>query len=475
MHVLLIHQLFATGDEAGGTRHFEIARRWTAAGDRVTVLTSPANYLTGASTPAPEGLPDGLTVVRTGLGASASGSKPGTDGASAPRGNGASAPPQSPTFAGRVAGFARFALAAFRAGLRVRGVDVVWGTTPPIFQAPAAWAVARLKGAPFLLEVRDLWPDFAVALGVLRMPMAIRAAKALERFLYRRADLVVVNSPGFVDHVRREGGREPVVVPNGVDPAPFLSADRAAWRRKLGWEGKFVILYAGAHGVPNDLEVVLRAARAQARAAGTADAADQSVEHATPGTSDRPVGHATPDASDRSEEHTTRARRPARQPAPQPELFAFVGSGRDLTRLRRLAEEWKLANVRFMGPRPKSEMPGILAAADCCVAILKAVPMFATTYPNKVFDYMAAGRPVALAIDGAIRQVVESAGAGLFARPGDPAALLEVVQKYRADPARAARDGKAGQAAVAARFHRDDQARRLRDAVAGLLAPEAPS
>lgn len=435
MHVLLIHQLFATGDEAGGTRHFEIARRWTAAGDRVTVLTSPANYLTGASTPAPEGLPDGLTVVRTGLGASASGSKPGTDGASAPRGNGASVPPQSPTFAGRVAGFARFALAAFRAGLRVRGVDVVWGTTPPIFQAPAAWAVARLKGAPFLLEVRDLWPDFAVALGVLRMPMAIRAAKALERFLYRRADLVVVNSPGFVDHVRREGGREPVVVPNGVDPAPFLSADRAAWRRKLGWEGKFVILYAGAHGVPNDLEVVLRAARAQARAAGTA----------------------------------------ARQPAPQPELFAFVGSGRDLTRLRRLAEEWKLANVRFMGPRPKSEMPGILAAADCCVAILKAVPMFATTYPNKVFDYMAAGRPVALAIDGAIRQVVESAGAGLFARPGDPAALLEVVQKYRADPARAARDGKAGQAAVAARFHRDDQAMRLRDAVAGLLAPEAPS
>lgn len=433
MHILLIHQLFATGDEAGGTRHFEIARRWTEAGDRVTVVTSPANYLTGASTPSPEGLPDGLTVVRTGFGGSASGSKPGTDGASASGRNGASAPLESPTFAGRVAGFARFACAAFRAGLRVRGVDVVWGTTPPIFQAPAAWAVARLKGAPFLLEVRDLWPDFAVALGVLRMPMAIRAARALERFLYRRADLVVVNSPGFVDHVRREGGREPVVVPNGVDPAPFLSADRAAWRRKLGWEGKFVILYAGAHGVPNDLEVVLRAARAQARAAGTADAA-------------------------------------------RPELFAFVGSGRDLTRLRRLAEEWKLANVRFMGPRPKSEMPGILAAADCCVAILKALPMFATTYPNKVFDYMAAGRPVALAIDGAIRQVVESAGAGLFARPGDPAALLEVVQKYRADPARAARNGKAGQDAVAARFHRDDQARRLRDAVAELLVPpEAPS
>ena len=405
MHVLLIHQLFATGDEAGGTRHFEIARRWTEAGDQVTVVTSPANYLTGAPTPPPDRLPAGLTVVRTGLGASASAA-----GRSGRR-----------SVAARVAGFLRFAFAAGRAGLFVRGVDAVWGTTPPIFQAPAAWAVARLKGVPFLLEVRDLWPDFAVALGVVRNRSAIRAAKALERFLYRRADLVVVNSPGFVDHVRREGGGEPLVVPNGVDTAPFLAADRPAWRRQLGWEGKFVTLYAGAHGVPNDLEVVLRAAKLRAAR----------VE-------------------------------------PGRELFAFVGSGREMPRLQRLAESWKLANVQFLGPRPKAEMPGILAAADCCVAILKPIPIFTTTYPNKVFDYMAAGRPVVLAIDGAIRKVVEAAGAGLFAQPGDPAALLEAVRAYRTDPARRARDGAAGRAA-AARFDRQGQAARLREAVAGLV------
>ena len=347
MHVLLIHQLFATGDEAGGTRHFEIVRRWVAAGDQVTVATSPENYLTNASTPPPEGLPAGLKVVRVGA---ASG------WASAGH-----------AFAARVAVFLRFAVAALRAGLRVRDVDAVWGTTPPIFQAPTAWAVARLKGVPFVLEVRDLWPDFAVGLGILRNRAAIRAAKALERFLYRRADLVVVNSPGFVEHVRREGGVDPVVVSNGVDPAPFIATgaagDRARVRRELGWEGRFATLYAGAHGIPNDLEVVLRAAKlAQA----------------------------------------------ARQ---ERILFVFVGSGRDLPRLRRLAEEWKLANVQFLGPRPKSEMPSILAAADCCIAILKPIPMFTTTYPNKVFDYMAAGRPVVLAIDGAIREVVEGAGA----------------------------------------------------------------
>lgn len=401
MHVLLIHQLFATGSETGGTRHWELASRLAAQGDRVTVVAGGSNYMSGA--PALAGsnaelrsgaeLPSGVDVIRPWTSAWAAGLRS--------------------SFAGRVVGFVAFGASAFFAGLRVRGVDVVWGTTPPIFQAPAAWLLARLKGVPFVLEVRDLWPEFAVALGVLRNRAAVRAAKALERFLYRRAAVVVVNSPGFEDHVRTEGARAVTLVANGADPAPFLRTDRErrAWRRRLGWEDRFVVLYAGAHGVPNDLEVVLDAAGA----AGRGD-----------------------------------------------ELFAFAGAGRDLDRLRRLARERRLENVCFLGPRPKSQMPGLLAAADACVAILKPLPQFATTYPNKVFDYMAAGRPVLLAIDGAIRKVVEDAGAGVFVPPGDSAALLEAVRAYRRDPERARREGEAGRAAVAAHFHRDGQAARLR-------------
>lgn len=405
MHVLLVHQLFATGSEAGGTRHWELASRLAAAGDRVTVVAGASNYMSGApaagaNSPASVGsasasdaeAPSGLAVVRPWTPAFAAGLRS--------------------SFAGRVAGFVAFAASSFFAGLRVRGVDVVWGTTPPIFQAPSAWLLARLKGAPFVLEVRDLWPEFAVALGVLRNRMAVRTAKAVERFLYRRADVVVVNSPGFEDHVRAEGARAVALVANGADPVPFQRADgeRRAWRRRLGWEGRFVVLYAGAHGVPNDLEVVLNAA------AG-ADGGD--------------------------------------------ELFAFAGAGRDSDRLRRLACERRLENVRFLGPRPKSEMPGLLAAADACVAILKPLPLFATTYPNKVFDYMAAGRPVLLAIDGVVRKVVEEAGAGVFVPPGDSTALLDAVRAYRRDPERARREGEAGRAAVTARFHRDAQAKRL--------------
>jgi glycosyltransferase involved in cell wall biosynthesis len=94
--------------------------------------------------------------------------------------------------------------------------------------------------------------------------------------------------------------------------------------------------------------------------------------------------------------------------------------------------------------------------------------MFDTTYPNKVFDYMAAGRPTVLAIDGVIRTVVEEAGAGVFVPPGDAAALAEAVRVYADDPARRRRDGRAGRDHVARRFRREEHAE-----VLGRLLEEA--
>jgi glycosyltransferase involved in cell wall biosynthesis len=102
-------------------------------------------------------------------------------------------------------------------------------------------------------------------------------------------------------------------------------------------------------------------------------------------------------------------------------------------------------------------MAEVLAAADCGLAILKPLSMFATTYPNKVFDYMAAGRPVLLAIDGVIRQVIEEEGAGIAVSPGDPAALADGVRRLAADPASARRMGQQGRKAVQRRFDRRQQ------------------
>ena len=351
MHILLIHQAFAALDEPGGTRHHELARYLTQKGHKVTIIASPVSYLTGNGQQkrVRKQVDDlGVTIIRS-----------------------YTLPALHRSFVWRILSFLSFMVSSFVNGLFVRKVDLVWGTTPPIFQGPTAWLLARLKGVPFLLEVRDLWPAFAVAVGVLKNKTLIRLSEWLERFLYKHADRVMVNSPGYIDHVRTRGAREVSLIPNGADPAMFdPEDDGAAFRQAHGLEDQFVVLYAGAHGLSNDLNVVLDAA-------------------------------------------TLLKDKPAIR-------IVLLGDGKEKPRLQARATELGLDKVLFLPPVPKSAMSEALAAADACLAILKPIELYKTTYPNKVFDYMAAGQPVILAIDGVVRQVVEKAQAGIPVTPGDP-------------------------------------------------------
>jgi glycosyltransferase involved in cell wall biosynthesis len=388
MHVLLIHQAFAALDEPGGTRHHEIARYLASQGHRVTVIASPVNYLTGtarsARVPWVERQKDGekIAVLRA-----------------------YTYPALHRSFLHRMFSFFSFMISSFLIGLRVGEVDLVWGTSPPIFQGMTAWAIARLKRVPFLFEVRDLWPAFAVAVGVLRQPVLIRASEWLERFLYRHADQVVVNSPGFIDHVRARGARQVELVPNGADPQMFNPIDDGAgFRCAHGLEGKFVALYAGAHGLSNDLGVIL-------------EAADLLRER-------------------------------------EDVVFVLLGDGKDKSALMAQASEMNLPNLLFLPPVPKSEMSAALAAADACIAILKPIEMYKTVYPNKVFDYMAAGRPVVLAIGGVIREVIEAAEGGIPVEPGEPVSLAEAVSSLADDREWGQRMGRNGRAYVGAHFDR---------------------
>ncbi len=249
MHILIIHQAFASFDEPGGTRHYEFARLLAAHGHKITVIASPVSYITGEQT---------LTSVSKMSQKEAGGETEGD--VLILRAKVFTAHHKS--FYHRVVAFISFMLSSFWIGLGVKNVDLVWGTSPPIFQGVTAWILARLKGAKFLFEVRDLWPQFAVAVGVLKSPVIIGLSEWLERFLYRRADQIIVNSPGFVNHVKALGARRVELIPNGSDPAMFDPTDPGTdFRREHGLEGKFVALYAGAHGMSNDLDVVLDAAK----------------------------------------------------------------------------------------------------------------------------------------------------------------------------------------------------------------------
>jgi glycosyltransferase involved in cell wall biosynthesis len=389
MHILLIHQAYTAIDEPGGTRHDEFARSLAARGHRVTVITGTRSYMLDAPAGSDRGAGrkmdgNGVEIIRCRTYES-----------------------WHRSFFRRLLSFFSFMASAAWTGLQVRQVDVVWGTSPPMFQAVSAWAVARLKGAGFLLEVRDLWPEFAVATGVLRQPVLIGLSRWLEGFLYRRADQLVVNSPGFVEAVKRAGGQDVRVVPNGADPEMFNPGDRGApFRAEHGLAGKFVVLYAGAHGLSNDLDLVLGAAHALS--------AEENV------------------------------------------AFVLVGDGKEKPRLMKQAAADGLSSVVFLPPLPKQEIGHALAAADACLAVLKPIEAYKTTFPNKVFDYMAAGRPVLLAIDGVIRQVVETAGAGLFVPPGDSAALADAVRKLMSSPGLGGAMGKRGRQAVESTFNRAD-------------------
>jgi glycosyltransferase involved in cell wall biosynthesis len=392
MHILLIHQAFTALDEPGGTRHHELARFLADQHHQVSIITSPISYLTGddqSKSSFKEDKNGLIRIYRT-----------------------YTYPALHKSFFHRLISFFSFMFSSFFKSLSVRKVDLVWGTTPPIFQCFTAWLVARLKGAPFLLEVRDLWPEFAIAVGVLKNPLLIKMSYWLERFLYRHADSIVVNSPGFIVHVAEKGGKDIRVIPNGADITQFGILDKEEARKAMGWPiDKFIAVYAGAHGMSNDLEVVLRAA-------------DETLDK-------------------------------------EEIFFYFVGDGKEKSNLVEKAVSMKLENVRFFPPVSKNKINQTLGGADACIAILKPIELYKTTYPNKVFDYMAAGRPVILAIDGVIRGVVESADCGIFCKPGDPRAMSDAVRYLYNNQKKAERMGLNGRKYLEAHFDRKQAAENL--------------
>lgn len=403
MHILIIHQAFASFDEPGGTRHYEFARLLVARGHMVTVIASPVSYITGEKIPLrPPPFPREMRGEKEG----------GGEGEEVRVIRAGVYSAHHKSFFHRVLAFFSFMLSSFWIGLGVKNVDLVWGTSPPIFQVVTAWGLAQLEGAKFLFEVRDLWPQFAIAVGVLKNPILIRMSEWLERFLYRRADRVIVNSPGFVAHVTGRGAKRVELIPNGADSSMFDPSNHGTGFRRAHHLGdKFVALYAGAHGMSNDLGVVLDAAKLLAD--------EKKIQ------------------------------------------IVFLGDGKEKPALQTCAEEMRLSNVTFLSSIPKSEMQNALAASDACIAILRPLEEYKTTYPNKVFDYMAAGRPVVLAIDGVIREVVEAAGCGLFVEPGNAAALAGAIRKLANDPKESRAMGLRGRTYLKKNFSREKMANKL--------------
>ena len=394
MRVLYLHQFFVTRDGVGGTRSYEFARRLVRSGHEVCMLSAAP-----AGGPAVRQEIEGIRLVQV-----AAGYQDYMDATKL-------------SYARRRRGFVRFAFAATAAAVRVERPDVIYATSPPLTMALPAIAASRRHRAPFVFEVRDLWPEAPIQMGALTSGAGIRAARALERFVYRRAAHVVALSPGMRDGVVA-AGKPPgqvTLIPNASDLELFSpDIDGSATRERLGLDGRFVCSYFGTMGEANDLTPVIEAAGL---------------------------------LRDRGDDRVS---------------FVLHGDGKRRGDLERRAEG--LDNVVFSDPIPdKRAIAQIAAASDVCMTIYKDVPILYTCSPNKLFDTFAAGRAALVNTPGWLSDLVEQNEAGVAVRPGDAVDLADTVARLSADPELVHRYGLNARRLAEAEFDRDRLATRLED------------
>jgi glycosyltransferase involved in cell wall biosynthesis len=377
LKILYISQQFAPEMGAPSVRVRELATHWVAMGHRVTVLTAFPNHPTGRIFPGYRRRY--FTLV-------ASENQNGVRIVRTwliPR-------PNRGTLS-RLISFSTFTMSAGVTSLLMGKYDVVIGTSPPPFTPLAAWGRSRLFRSKFVLEVRDLWPESVVGSGHgTSQSLSVRGLDRIVRFLYNRADHIVATTNGISEHIVASRGISPQkvsVVPAAVDPDGFAPTDQGDTDGLLSdLEGKFIVAYVGTLGIAHGLDLVIDAAR-------IAHERDPNV------------------------------------------VFILVGDGaeRDYLsdRVRRAP-----AAVRILPPQPFSRVPEILQAADVCLAVLQDDPVFRTAVPTKIYEYMAAGRPIVSNVPGDARELIETANAGVSVPPGDAESLAGAVLALKANPQR---------------------------------------
>jgi len=383
--VLIFYQYYCTPKGSWGTRYYEFTRRWAAAGHDVTVVTSiydksdlvPRGFVTRFDI-------EGVRVIAMNLVLS---NKHGV--------------------LRRLWTFALFSLMSCWYALTLPA-DVVVSSSGPITVGVPGLLARWLRGKPLIFEVRDLWPEGAIQLGMLRSRVAQGLARWFERLCYRNASAVVALSPGMADGVRAAApGARVVVIPNSADLDLFDPAHAAPPDRDGVPADAFVALYAGTLG----------------RANSSTELVDIATELARRGGGDLRI--------------------------------VVVGDGYERAGMETLARERGLTNLVFLGKRPKTEVAAWHGAAAMTLCLFKPFPVLATCSPNKLFDSLAAGRPVLNNTDGWIRELLAASGAGESFTAGDAAGAAAHILALRDDPARRRAMGAAARRLAEGEFARD--------------------
>jgi len=363
IRILFITDNFPPEVNAPATRTYEHCREWIEQGADITVITCAPNFPHGKVY---EGYKnrlyrtetvEGIKVIRVWSYITA-----------------------NKGFAKRVLDYLSFAHSAFWAGLFQKS-DVIVATSPQFFTTWTAWGLSKIKGTPWIFELRDLWPESIKTVGAMKQGAAIEFLEKVELGLYRSCDKVVAVTDAFKENLVARGidAEKIEVVTNGSNLELFYPREKdPELVKKLGLEGKFVVGYIGTHGMAHSLDFVVKSL-AKLR--------------------DDPDIH-----------------------------FLFVGDGAMKETVVGLAQDLELANVTFLDPIAKEEVPRYLSVVDLSLAPLKKSDTFKTVIPSKIFEASAMRKPTLLGVEGQAQRILEKYGAGLCFEPENEKDFLEKLR-----------------------------------------------
>jgi glycosyltransferase involved in cell wall biosynthesis len=373
MHILLIHQYYLGENDSGGSRWSEFVKNWCNKGHQVTVLAGMVHYTTGYKIEKYKGLytcveeiNPNLRIIRSHV-----------------------SELYNVNFIGRLWGYFSFVFSSIFAGVfkAKNKYDIIISTSPPLFIGITALVLSKIKRVPYIFEIRDLWPESAIDIGVIKNKFLIKLSYFLERVIYKNCLKIAVLTPAFREKLIEKKDIPPskiILVPNAAD---FLYTDNlidsfnvSEFKVKQEISDKFIVLYVGAHGVANHLIQVL-------------DVAEKFRN--------------TPEV-----------------------LFFLIGDGMKKKELVEEASNRQLKNIKFLDAVPKTEIFKYILSCDVGSSILKKVDTFKTVYSNKTFDYMSCKKPILMLIDGVSRKLVEDANCGLYIEPENILKFEEGIRFY---------------------------------------------
>ncbi len=375
MHILFLTDNFPPEVNAPASRTFEHCREWVERGANVTVITCAPNFPTGKVFIGYKNrlwqseVMEGIRVIRVWTYITA-----------------------NEGFVKRVMDYLSFMLIGAVAGLFVRKVDVVVGTSPQFFTACAAWMVGGVKRVPWVFELRDIWPESIKAVGAMQDSLAIRVLERIELFLYRHASRIVAVTHAFKDTLIRRGidGRKIDVITNGVDLSTFSPLPKdAGLTAELELNGSFVAGYIGTHGLAHGLETLLDAAKTLQQVPGAENI-----------------------------------------------RFLFLGDGAKKAELVESAKARGLRNVVFVASVPKEQVPRYWSLLDVSIIHLRKTDLFTSVIPSKLFECMGMGIPVLHGVAGESAAIVQTEQVGDVFESDNAQQLVDALLKLRADESR---------------------------------------